>query len=970
MASTNSTFSCVHCSRTFSTTVSLGRHFHAGNIRSMSACPRRNINESEVIVGETTSFGGETTNEELQDETQFVNIADETFQFYNDLGDTSEQMYENERNVVPAIENLCQRARRLLHFCCDHRLTAAEIETQFNHEVFASDGCVCAQEIRAQFPTSQKFAAYVEKARRSFVYCQGWKRAVIRTSAGLNRSGVFRSVLSIIEKEVSVAGGFSQILQYAPKFVDGAQVFSNPINSNSMGNYTRANRTGLPILSIDLYADGTTLANNGAQSANLIRMRLVNVRKRSSAWHEIGIFPSMVAIDSFSDAKMAYERAFLQQRFIYLMLKDAFLASKTGFPIEGRLHILRINTLVCDQPQERSFVCMKAAGSFMDCTSCMMPSMAFRHELGIGPEDTPQDVQDISIYDDVYSVQIGQEGGRERNVVNVVSRQLVLAKSTVSPSNSTAGATYTPDEVLLSKRYLQRVSATHIPPALASCHGLGTEPYHLYKMIGFDKLHTVDLGLLRLLPDFAFKRFSVPEYNKGKLSKAALTKIANNRFNDVARSFGIHIRPFRANAKEVHSTMTGALRRAITPFLWVALLALQPDHRPDDDVLLRAALLANEYQIHMRGINQHPNSALRTRQAIEVLQKVGFDAGCSTSEALMLRISTKLHRIMWHTRDHFLLFGCSRRGDTDENESLHKATKACYKATNKRLPEIATQLVAVRSISNARRLTDALHSTGSALASSSSFETDYLAQIPLTDESLITAYTSDSGDEFEGDLSCISGVDALISELADAVECVDNDDILAVALNMKHLLTQAFVWTESSQIRFTPVLEWMPEGAENVPKKKHIAYATANFRCGGARFDAVQYNDHGISRYGFVQTILQARGRPTNYKAVIIRRLREVDAHPHNNNVVNEFGHKRLAYSIRSFSNCDVILDCVSIVNLQRVVPIVRDLHDVAIRYSISHRPCNIPDTKQERELARFFLVNGVQTTAFPNAAY
>lgn len=122
-----------------------------------------------------------------------------------------------------------------------------------------------------------------------------------------------------------------------------------------------------------------------------------------------------------------------------------------------------------------------------------------------------------------------------------------------------------------------------------------------------------------------------------------LVRIANKRFLDLPRSCCPQAAPFRSNANEVHPNMTGELRRAMTPLMWVVLLGLQPDSRPDDDVLLRAALLLNEVQIRLRSIKMDWECGERTREDIEKIQKIAHAAGVCLTEALSIRVNTKIH---------------------------------------------------------------------------------------------------------------------------------------------------------------------------------------------------------------------------------------------------------------------------------------------------------------------------------------
>eukprot|EP00171_Calliarthron_tuberculosum_P002728 IDg2728t1 len=229
---------------------------------------------------------------------------------------------------------------------------------------------------------------------------------------------------------------------------------------------------------------------------------------------------------------------------------DTVLAARTGFILEGTLVFLRINTLVCDQKEERAMLSLKSKGSYMYCSHCLLPSLSY---------------------------------------------------------NSRSA----------TKEYLKRTSASQLSPALSAVYGLGSKPFHIYQCVGLDKLHAVDLGILRMLPAFAFTLFSSLEYNC---------------------------------ADEKHANMTGKLRRSIAPFLWVALMGLHPEAIPDEDLLLQSALAMDRFQTLIRSINMSEDAGDRSENEIGRIQSIAFGSCLWLSKALRLPISTKLHRVMRHVK--------------------------------------------------------------------------------------------------------------------------------------------------------------------------------------------------------------------------------------------------------------------------------------------------------------------------------
>lgn len=115
--------------------------------------------------------------------------------------------------------------------------------------------------------------------------------------------------------------------------------------------------------------------------------------------------------------------------------------------------------------------------------------------------------------------------GLLRDVTETIVRQIVVARNQHGFVEDDGG----PSRVVLEKckDYLARNSASNLPPALASVYGLGSTPFLLYRSVGFDRLHAIDLGIEWDLTDKAFIVFNSYSYNKAILSKLALVRIFN-----------------------------------------------------------------------------------------------------------------------------------------------------------------------------------------------------------------------------------------------------------------------------------------------------------------------------------------------------------------------------------------------------------------------------------------------------------
>lgn len=122
-----------------------------------------------------------------------------------------------------------------------------------------------------------------------------------------------------------------------------------------------------------------------------------------------------------------------------------------------------------------------------------------------------------------------------------------MAKSLISsqvPSNNYLSRKL-PERVKSSQRYIQKAIASNFPPALAYFKKIRSEPFHLYNAVGLDKLQTIYYGILSLIPDWMLKVFAGKLYNTRVISNIALVRVANQRFLDLPRCFGLNTSPFR-----------------------------------------------------------------------------------------------------------------------------------------------------------------------------------------------------------------------------------------------------------------------------------------------------------------------------------------------------------------------------------------------------------------------------------------
>lgn len=389
---------------------------------------------------------------------------------------------------------------------------------------------------------------------------------------------MYRSVLDLVFKQLVKARGTSSIVPFAECERNGERVFSAPHNSNAMRDYYENHSMGGHLVGIDVYCDGTTLAKSGSQSASAVRVRFVNIKGISEKWFDVGIAPSLVLGEKQrSDTAKRRERLHLFQRFLFAVLRDVMKASFDGVAFQDSMIFPRLVMVVSDQKHERPFFCLKSAGAFADCSLCDMSSRLPQKrkcpdasdsecETSITSDgdlqtmnNSPQsfvsgaasprcaaasegDGSDLGISEtgeekaldeEVLEIQTSRANAASRDVITTLKFQIFVAvHNRDGPTRISAPARL---ELRLAKRYLESVSALAYPPALAAFKGMGTAPFHLYRSIAFDRLHALDLGPLRELPDMAFKLFSSSDAYRG-YSKANLVQTANQRFWDLPRS--------------------------------------------------------------------------------------------------------------------------------------------------------------------------------------------------------------------------------------------------------------------------------------------------------------------------------------------------------------------------------------------------------------------------------------------------
>ena len=300
-----------------------------------------------------------------------------------------------------------------------------------------------------------------------------------------------------MREQILLAAVIESVLPCRPSFKENIPAFSSPIDSESMKSYYNSLPDGSKIAAFDLHTDGTLVSSSGSQSVNTIRIRMADIRGRSTTCHEIGLAPSIPPNFMKSKTIERSLRLELFQRFLFLLLYDSIIASRDRMVINGSLLLVCLNTLVADQPQECAFYSLKGAQSYMDYSICMMqwkPNSQNSYRNDTNSDDETDDERRLRLdsMEKIHERQISGRPASYRNPVVTVWFQLCVTGNRLSLGLFHRGVIA--ENLLRMQIFLQQTSATTFPPALASFYGFGTRPFRLCRSIALDRLHCFDLG--------------------------------------------------------------------------------------------------------------------------------------------------------------------------------------------------------------------------------------------------------------------------------------------------------------------------------------------------------------------------------------------------------------------------------------------------------------------------------------------
>lgn len=182
-----------------------------------------------------------------------------------------------------------------------------------------------------------------------------------------------------------------------------------------------------------------------------------------------------------------------------------------------------------DQPEERTVLCLKRRDYNMDCMHCQLPrrlktqSQPTQSLPVLSDDDRDNDVAPpprnfpISITNSV--AQLSSVKQPERDPSHTFLNHLNIGKQTQSRYMSSA-------QLSTTRYHLITQSAHELLPSLACFLGLTSPAFNLYRIVTFDKLHVIDLGLIKQFCDLTMVIIS----RDSPLPLTLLMSIQNDRY--------------------------------------------------------------------------------------------------------------------------------------------------------------------------------------------------------------------------------------------------------------------------------------------------------------------------------------------------------------------------------------------------------------------------------------------------------
>lgn len=285
------------------------------------------------------------------------------------------------------------------------------------------------------------------------------------------------------------------------------------------------------VVIVDFCSAGVTLVKTGTQGDTFLRVLFMKLYTEN--WFKTGIESTDRAIPSgIPDERRRQLRLQLLQRFIFITFKELIRASYDGFVIDGCTYIQRISMFVEDQHEERMVLALKRLDSDMHCTHCILQS---RHR---NVQKLPQSLPISSFSDEDTTrqtrsrVSIRNQFGQLCTIHHKQRYHTVTVRYQISAAIDNIHRTIPSSELADVKNHLIGYCVHEFPPALSSFECLGFHPCNVYRIVSFDKLQLMDLGITRQL---CYLKNTVLRRDYS-ITLSSLISIANSHYMNLPQS--------------------------------------------------------------------------------------------------------------------------------------------------------------------------------------------------------------------------------------------------------------------------------------------------------------------------------------------------------------------------------------------------------------------------------------------------
>lgn len=467
-------------------------------------------------------------------------VSRKVFNFYDHFNDDTIPIFDRTPVLAPTWDDLSARIKLSVIYAAGQPLTAGQSEEYFRHvnERDKIDNIPSTdQTLESVFGTPKRFHKDTVNYNKLKVVEEGWVRGRIKLEGAVNSTGCFRCPMNLLEKCIRDAGGTDNLIPFSETHdTDGRRTYSSPWDTDIYGRYFTSLSSGRLVL-VDMFSDGATLSSSGTQSAMFIRTRFPTVKKISEKWFDVAIAPTSINYQEYlSTDKKRMLKLEVSQRYLFLVFKKMIEASQNGKIIQGAILYPRIAMTIMDQPEERSTLFLKDKNSFMDCTHCVLPSRTRVLNTNEAMQSSTGELSNVRQQVRVRRTQTSQKNRaaqldrtehESRPVAETLSCQLETATNQRILNNQLQSKTLPESETFLNMN-----SCHAFPPSLSAFDGPGSPPYMLYSTVTFDKLHVMDLGIIRLFCD---EVCDVLE-RKTNFGLSRIISILNERYSDIPRS--------------------------------------------------------------------------------------------------------------------------------------------------------------------------------------------------------------------------------------------------------------------------------------------------------------------------------------------------------------------------------------------------------------------------------------------------